>query len=111
KDFDESKLARVGLTANQTTQMYRLLAIAKYEDRFVIPSSHRESQMNVYRSQGEMGYDMGTSGAGDSQQQYSYSVMGENGQCDDCCPGSPAQQYITGLQIVPENCYGGLSRD
>src|SRR5699024_3169985 len=47
KDFDESKLERVGLTAKQTKQMYRLLAIAKYEDRFVIPTSHKESQMNV----------------------------------------------------------------
>src|SRR5699024_11896518 len=71
KDFEESKLARVGLTANQTTQMYRLLAIAKYEDRFVIPSSHRVSQMNVYSSQGEMGYDMCINGYGDSQRQTS----------------------------------------
>ncbi|MBO1915416.1 nitrate reductase subunit beta, partial [Microvirga sp. 3-52] len=41
KDFDESRLDRVGLSAHQTKQMYRLLAIAKYEDRFVIPTSHK----------------------------------------------------------------------
>ncbi len=52
KDFDESRLERVGLTAHQTKQMYRLLAIAKYEDRFVIPTSHKEGHMNAYRSQG-----------------------------------------------------------
>ena len=56
KDFDESRLERVGLTAHQTKQMYRLLAIAKYEDRFVIPTSHKEGHMNVYRSQGSTGY-------------------------------------------------------
>src|SRR5699024_10900972 len=111
KYFDESKLARVGLTANQTTQMYRLLAIAKYENRFVIPTSHRESQMNVYRSQGEMGYDMSTSGAGESGEKYSYSVMGENGQCDGCGPASPSQQHMTGEQIYQENFYGGIWRD
>src|SRR5699024_9492238 len=111
KDFDESKLARVGLTANQTTQMYRLLAIAKYEDRFVIPRSHRESQMNVDRSQGEMGYERASSGAGDSQQQYSYSVMRENGQCDGCGPISPSQEHMTGEQIYQENFYGGIWRD
>src|SRR5699024_11442221 len=52
KDFEESKLARVGLTANQTTQKYRLLSIGKYEDRLVIRGCYRESQMKVFRSQG-----------------------------------------------------------
>ncbi|PPK01888.1 nitrate reductase subunit beta, partial [Staphylococcus aureus] len=40
KDFDASRLDRVGMTAHQVKQMYRLLAIAKHEDRFVIPTSH-----------------------------------------------------------------------
>mgnify|MGYP002738128586 FL=1 len=41
KEFDNSRLERVGMTPHQTESMYRLLAIAKYEDRFVIPSTHR----------------------------------------------------------------------
>ena len=44
KDFDESKLERVGLEAHQTKQMYRLLAIAKYDDRFVIPTSKKKQE-------------------------------------------------------------------
>ena len=28
--------------------MYRLLAIAKYKDRFVIPTSHREQVADLY---------------------------------------------------------------
>lgn len=35
-------LNEVGLTVEQVSEMYRYLAIANYEDRFVIPSSHRE---------------------------------------------------------------------
>src|SRR5690625_3668288 len=86
KEFDESRLARVGLEPEQTKQMYRLLAIAKYEDRFVIPTSHKEAQMNIYRSQGEAGYtSLGTT----EDLGYEYSVIGSNGECDGCGPISP----------------------
>lgn len=91
KEFDESRLERVGLTAHQTQQMYRLLAIAKYEDRFVVPTSHREGYMDPYRAQGSMGYDMG---------------------CDGCGPASPNQTATkTGKEIYEENFYGGIWRD
>src|SRR5699024_9166231 len=100
KDFDESKLDRVGLTANQTKQMYRLLAIAKYEDRFVIPTSHRETQMNVYHSQGSMGYDeMGSSIGSPEQSQDNYSMYDANGDCTGCGPVQPHQQGMTGEDI------------
>ncbi|GIG21680.1 nitrate reductase subunit beta [Cellulomonas chitinilytica] len=33
----------VGMTAEEIEAMYRLLAIAKYEDRYVIPAAHAES--------------------------------------------------------------------
>ena len=33
----------VGLTGEDVYEMYRLLAIAKYEDRYVIPAAHREA--------------------------------------------------------------------
>lgn len=57
KEFDESRLARVGLSPKQTEEMYRLLAIAKVEDRYVIPTSHKEQvMMDPYRSQGSTGF-------------------------------------------------------
>jgi len=34
--------ARVGLTEDALLELYRLLAIAKYEDRYVIPAAHAE---------------------------------------------------------------------
>ena len=41
-DPDESIPASVGMTGEQMYDMYRLLAIAKAEDRYVIPHAHRE---------------------------------------------------------------------
>ncbi|WP_417880645.1 nitrate reductase subunit beta [Vibrio sp.] len=40
--IDTSALEETGLTEAQAKEMYRYLAIANYEDRFVIPASHRE---------------------------------------------------------------------
>ena len=34
--------AAVGMTGEQMYEMYRLLAIAKYEERYVIPTAHAE---------------------------------------------------------------------
>ncbi|HWJ83827.1 MAG TPA: nitrate reductase subunit beta, partial [Cellulomonas sp.] len=39
---DEQAAAAVGMTGTEIREMYRLLAIAKYEDRYVIPSAHTE---------------------------------------------------------------------
>ncbi|MBO1910937.1 hypothetical protein J4G37_39865, partial [Microvirga sp. 3-52] len=106
-----SRLDRVGLSAHQTKQMYRLLAIAKYEDRFVIPTSHKEGHMNAYRSQGTTGYEeMGDYSMGKTQSPYSYAapISIEDGSCDGCGPVEPAK---TGKQIYEENFYGGIWRD
>src|SRR5699024_12458102 len=86
KECDESKLERGGLKAQQTKEMYRLLAIAKYEDLFVIPTSRKQTHMNMYRSQGSAGYDeLGTMNTGAEQtqnpDQYNYSMYDENGNC------------------------------
>ena len=42
RDPDESIPAAVGMTGEAIYDMYRLLAIAKYEDRYVIPTAHAE---------------------------------------------------------------------
>src|SRR5690606_30554609 len=39
---NEEIAAAVGMTGEEIEAMYRLLAIAKYEDRYVIPSTHTE---------------------------------------------------------------------
>ncbi|HEX6501483.1 MAG TPA: nitrate reductase subunit beta [Micromonosporaceae bacterium] len=41
-EVDETLLASVGMTAADVEDLYRILAIAKYDDRYVIPRVHAE---------------------------------------------------------------------
>jgi nitrate reductase beta subunit len=52
-------LERVGLTPAMVEEMYRVMAIANYEDRFVIPSTHREYAENTYDLKGSCGFSFG----------------------------------------------------
>lgn len=57
---DASTLNSVGLTEAQAEEMYRYLAIANYEDRFVIPTAHEECrQEDYYAFQGQNGLQFG----------------------------------------------------
>jgi nitrate reductase beta subunit len=47
----------VGMSAEEIEDMYRLLAIAKYEERYVIPKAHREVADNLSARQGGCGLD------------------------------------------------------
>jgi len=42
RDADESIAATVGMSGDQIRDMYRLLALAKYDERYVIPPAHAE---------------------------------------------------------------------
>lgn len=57
KDSDAALLEENGLNAEEAEQMYRLLSIAKYRDRFVIPAAHREIAENLLHEQGTSGLD------------------------------------------------------
>jgi len=52
-------LAQAGLSAAQVEDMYRIMAIANYEDRFVIPTTHREYAENAYDLRGSCGFSFG----------------------------------------------------
>jgi nitrate reductase / nitrite oxidoreductase, beta subunit len=52
-------LERVGLTTAQVEEMYRYLAIANIEDRYVIPTAHRESAGDGHALQGSCGISFG----------------------------------------------------
>lgn len=55
RESDPQMLAATGLDASTIEEMYRLLAIAKYDDRFVIPPAHREHVSDLYMEQGGCG--------------------------------------------------------
>lgn len=42
EEGDEAALKAVGLTPREAEDMHRLLAIAKYADRYVVPAAHKE---------------------------------------------------------------------
>ncbi|MBI2255494.1 MAG: nitrate reductase subunit beta [Proteobacteria bacterium] len=52
-------LDRTGLTVSEVDDMYRYLAIANYEDRFVIPSTHREYAESAFDLRGGCGFTFG----------------------------------------------------
>ncbi|MAI07707.1 MAG: nitrate reductase subunit beta [Magnetococcales bacterium] len=56
---DDKVLYEVGLTKDLVEDMYKIMAIANYEDRYVIPSSHREESMNAFGESGGCGFSFG----------------------------------------------------
>ncbi len=57
--IDENIARRVGLTGAQIDEMYQIMAIANYEDRFVIPTAHREQGVDLQQLRGECGFSFG----------------------------------------------------
>ncbi len=57
-------LDQVGMSGAQVEEMYRYMAIANYEDRFVIPTAHREETEDAYALRGSCGFSFGN-GCGD----------------------------------------------
>jgi len=57
--IDETIARKVGLTAGQIDEMYKVMAIANYEDRFVIPTAHRELGEDAYDLRGSCGFSFG----------------------------------------------------
>jgi nitrate reductase beta subunit len=52
---DDSLLEDVGLSIEQAEQIYRLLALAPYAERFVLPTATRE-EPNLHMNQGCCGF-------------------------------------------------------
>ncbi len=53
-------LEAAGMTEEMAQDMYRYLAIANYEDRFVVPTSHEEERLDdSHGHQGQNGFTFG----------------------------------------------------
>jgi nitrate reductase beta subunit len=62
--LDPAILSRVELSVAQVDEMYRTLAIANYEDRFVIPTTHREYAENAFDLRSSCGFSFGNGCSG-----------------------------------------------
>ncbi|MDE3130320.1 MAG: nitrate reductase subunit beta, partial [Acidobacteriota bacterium] len=56
-EHDPQLPAAVGMSVEDLEDMYRLLAIANYEDRYVIPQAHAELGQQLMEQQGACGLD------------------------------------------------------
>ncbi|BEV16948.1 nitrate reductase subunit beta [Herbaspirillum sp. DW155] len=61
---DDAVLQQVGLTPAEVEDMYQTLAIANYEDRFVVPSSHKEMVEDSFNDKGSCGFTFGNGCSG-----------------------------------------------
>jgi len=62
KQTDLDILDAAGLTEQDAKEMYRLLALAFYNERFVIPTTHREKAVEPYVERGLVGFPEATRG-------------------------------------------------
>jgi nitrate reductase beta subunit len=58
----------VGLTGAQIQDMYKVMALADYEDRFVIPTGHREDAEDMFEERGNCGFSFGNGCSGGSSE-------------------------------------------
>jgi nitrate reductase beta subunit len=56
---DRAAIDQVGVSVATVEEMYRVMAIANYEDRFVIPTTHREYAENAFNVRGGCGFSFG----------------------------------------------------
>jgi nitrate reductase beta subunit len=56
-EHDEAMPESVGMSVEDVEDMYRLLAIADYDDRYVIPQAHAELGDRLMEQQGTCGLD------------------------------------------------------
>ncbi|HGG04131.1 MAG TPA: nitrate reductase subunit beta [Aliiroseovarius sp.] len=56
---DVSLAEKVGLTKLEIEDMYKIMSIANYEDRFVVPTTHREAVEDAYDLRGGCGFTDG----------------------------------------------------
>ena len=61
---DLAVLRQVGLTPAQVEEMYQIMAIANYEDRFVVPSAHKEMAEDSFDEKGSCGFSFGNGCSG-----------------------------------------------
>ena len=56
---DVSALKETNLSVNMVEDMYKIMALASYEDRYVIPTGHREEVLDAYGESGGCGFSFG----------------------------------------------------
>jgi nitrate reductase beta subunit len=107
REPDPAIPAAVGMTEEQVYDMYRLLALAKYEDRYVIPSAHAEQAHSLEDLATECSLDfedgpgMGGGGAGRSPSDKGGGGRREGGPFGESS-GAPTPVAVENFQLQRE---------
>ena len=114
---DEKIAKRVGLTPGQIEEMYQLMAIANYEDRFVIPTAHRETGADAFEMRGSCGFTFGNgcSGGESRGQPVRFAAQGQDPDGDGVMKTfkvlSALLSYPTRRLIAAAPGFGAVLRD
>ncbi len=95
---DMSILEKVGLNENMVDEMYRYMAIANYEDRFVIPTSHSEYAGDAFGTRSGCGFSAGNCSSNGNN---SVDVFGKT-QKINFFGGNQNKQTQRAQQLSPE---------
>jgi nitrate reductase beta subunit len=87
---DESIAAAVGMTSQEMYEMYRLLAIAKYDERYVIPKAHVEQAHDLEEMGCSLDFDGGP-----------YENLGESGPFGEAS-GRPTPVAVETFQALKQ---------
>ncbi|HHB83530.1 MAG TPA: nitrate reductase subunit beta [Devosia sp.] len=68
-EINEAVAERVGMSPQKIEEMYHTMSIANYEDRFVIPTSHRELGEDAYDKRGSCGFSFGNGCSGGTSEE------------------------------------------
>ena len=96
---NETILNDVGLTRDLVEDMYQIMAIADYEDRFVIPTGHREETLDAFGESGGCGFSFGN---GCSSHSNSKTDLFESVQASRGRSGSKKDNRVNTLFTKPE---------
>ena len=87
---DESIAAAVGMTGTEIRELYRLLAIAKYDERYVIPKAHVEQAHELEEMGCSLDFDGGP-----------YDMAGESGPFGEAS-GKPMPVAVETFQALKQ---------
>ena len=91
----------VGMSALEIEEMYRLCALAKYEERFVVPAAHAEIADNLEARQGGCGLDF-AGGPGSCGPGYDEAGRASGGELDLVAEAEAPGAALPVLQFGPE---------
>jgi nitrate reductase beta subunit len=109
-EADASVAASVGMEVGDMEDMYRLLAIAKYDERFVIPTAHAELAGALSAQQGSCGLDFagGPGGCGANGRAAQAEEAGEAFHLHPApAPAQPAPAPLAAQAAPSGGCGGG----